>query len=89
MTSPGNPDRREDRDPLPHAQRRARRPRSDVALRRSRDRVVAGVAGGIARFVGAPPLALRVLLVAALPLTGGLMVPAYLLLWWLIPPDGR
>lgn len=89
MTSSDDPDPRDERDPLPHAQRRARRPRSDVALRRSRDRVVAGVAGGIARFIGAPPLALRILLVAALPLTGGLMVPAYLLLWWLIPSEGR
>lgn len=81
------PEDAESRDPLPHDQRRARRPRGGAPLRRSRERVIAGVAGGIARFVGAPPLAVRALFLLALPLTGGLVAIGYALLWLLLPAE--
>ena len=43
-------------DALPHDERRARRPQTDAKLRRSRhDRVLTGVLGGIAEFVGGEP----------------------------------
>ncbi len=58
-------------------------------LRRSRrHRLVAGVCGGLAEWLGWPPLLVRVLfvLVGALPFLSGILV--YLVLWLLIPPGG-
>lgn len=73
-------------DALLHDQRRARRPDSDRPLRRSRDeRVLGGVCGGIAEFVGAAPRTVRVVYaLSALPSLGFTAV-GYLLLWLLIP----
>ncbi len=58
-------------------------------LRRSRrHRIVAGVCGGLAEWLGWRPLLVRVLyvLVGALPFLSGLLV--YLVLWLLIPEEG-
>jgi phage shock protein PspC (stress-responsive transcriptional regulator) len=58
-------------------------------LRRSRrHRIVAGVCGGLAEWLGWGPLPVRVLfvLVGALPLLSGILV--YALLWLLIPLEG-
>lgn len=58
-------------------------------LRRSRRRrIVAGVCGGIAEWLGWRPLAVRVLfvLVGALPFLSGIVV--YLVLWLVIPLEG-
>src|SRR5207249_2787525 len=52
--------------------------------RRSRDRLVAGVAGGLADVTGTPPIWWRLGFVG-MTLVGGLGVLVYLLLWWLIP----
>ena len=59
-------------------------------LTRSNDRIIAGVCGGIAEFLGWAPTAVRALYVvvsiasAAFP---GII--AYLILWWVMPPpDG-
>jgi phage shock protein C len=56
------------------------------SLRRSRDRVIAGVCGGIAEWLGWPPMRVRLIFVivsllsAAFP---GTIV--YLVLWFLMP----
>jgi phage shock protein C len=74
---------------LAHQQRRARRPGGGATpLRRSRDeRRIAGIAGGIATFVGADPRTVRALFVLSIPLSLGLTVPGYLLLWGLLPAE--
>jgi len=57
-------------------------------LRRSRrHRIVAGVCGGLAEWLGWRPLVVRVLfvLVGALPFLSGILV--YALLWLLIPQE--
>ena len=73
-------------DPLLHNQRRARRPQTDAKLTRSRnDRVLTGVLGGIAEFVGASPRAVRIIFSVATFLSGGILAIGYLLLWWLMP----
>jgi len=56
------------------------------ALRRSRhDRRLAGVAGGVAAFTGADPRRVRLVFALTVPLSLGITVPGYLLLWALIP----
>lgn len=74
-------------DPLPHDQRRARRPTGAAGpLRRSsRDRVVAGVCGGIAEFVGARPWHVRALWLVSLLPSLGITLWAYPMLWLLLP----
>jgi len=61
-----------------------------LPLRRSRrHRIVAGVCGGLAEWLGWPPLLVRVLfvLVGALPFLSGILV--YVVLWLLIPQEER
>lgn len=88
--SPSDPAPRPRRDPLPHDQRRARRPQADAPLLRSRDdRLVAGVAGGIAAFSGAPSRTVRALWLLTVPLSIGITALGYLLLWALIPEEPR
>ena len=58
-------------------------------LRRSRDdRMLAGVAGGLARYLNADVTLVRVL-IAALALVTGAGVALYLAAWLLIPEDGN
>lgn len=73
--------------PLLHDQRRARRPASATApLRRSRsERMLVGVCGGIARFVGARPRTVRLIWVASLVPSLGFTALAYPAMWWLLP----
>jgi len=55
-------------------------------LRRSRtDRVVAGVCGGFARYLGLDPVLVRVLYVIATFLTGGALLLGYLVIWLVMP----
>ena len=57
-------------------------------LRRSADdKVLAGVAGGIARYFGADITLIRVI-IAALALLNGVGVALYIAAWLLIPEDG-
>ena len=57
-------------------------------LRRSaEDRMLAGVAGGIARYLGADVTLVRVI-IAALVLVTGAGAALYLAAWLLIPADG-
>ena len=73
-------------DGLLHEQRRARRPNTAAKLRRSRsNRVVAGVCSGIAAYVDASPMVVRVLFAASLIPSIGITGLGYLLLWWLLP----
>lgn len=75
-------------DPLPHSQRRARRPQTDSKLTRSReDRVLGGICGGIAAFVGAPANTVRLLYALTVPLSIGITAVGYLLLWLIIPAE--
>jgi phage shock protein PspC (stress-responsive transcriptional regulator) len=76
-------------DALGHGHRRARRPAAAAPLARSDKRVVAGVAAGVAEFVGADPRAVRWLWAITLPLSGGLTAVAYLALWAMLPGPDR
>lgn len=73
-------------DPLRHVQRRARRPHGASApLFRSRRRVIGGVCGGIAAFVGARANVVRgIWLVSLLP-SLGITALAYPAMWLLLP----
>lgn len=58
-------------------------------IRRSRDdRVIAGVAGGLGRYVNIDPVLFRILLVV-LTLFGGSGILLYLFAWVAVPEDGR
>lgn len=73
-------------DGLQHDQRRARRPNTSVKLHRSyADRQLAGVCGGIAEYVEAPPWLVRALFAISLLPSLGVTGLAYLVLWWLLP----
>ena len=55
-------------------------------LRRSRtDKVVAGVCGGFARYLGLDPVVVRVLYVIGTFLTGGALLLGYLVIWLVMP----
>lgn len=57
-------------------------------LRRSRtDRVLGGVCGGLARYLGIDPVAARVLYVVGTFLTGGGLILGYAILWIVIPEE--
>ena len=55
--------------------------------RPTEDRMLAGVAAGIARYLGADVTAVRIIL-AVLAVLGGAGVPIYLAGWLLIPDEG-
>jgi phage shock protein PspC (stress-responsive transcriptional regulator) len=52
------------------------------------DRMLAGVAAGIGRYLGVDTLVVRIALVV-LAFIGGIGVPLYLACWLLIPEEGR
>jgi phage shock protein C len=57
-------------------------------LRSSRtDRMLGGVCGGFARYLGIDPVAMRVIYVLAAFLSGGALVPGYLLFWLIMPEE--
>lgn len=70
---------------LTHEQRRARRPISSSPLRRSKDRVISGIAGGLAKFINVNPTVVRIILFVALIASVGILLFPYLILWWLVP----
>src|SRR3954452_24365870 len=58
-------------------------------MQRASDRVIAGVCSGLARSQRIDPLIVRVTFVV-LAVAGGVGIPLYLGLWWLMPgPDGE
>lgn len=76
----------EKRDGLLHEQWRARRPQTASRLRKSRkDRVLLGVAGGIAEFTGLPPLWVRGGYALSVVVSAGVTLAAYPVLWLLLP----
>lgn len=76
-------------DSLPHDQRRSRRPQSERPLRRSRQRILGGVAAGIADFVRTEPSWVRWIFALSVPLTFGFSALVYGILWVLLPPAER
>jgi len=70
---------------LTHEQRRARRPISSAPFKRSKDRVVSGIAGGLAKFINVNPTLVRVILFVALIASVGILLFPYLILWWRVP----
>jgi phage shock protein C len=61
--------------------------RSQQLYRPSHDRMVAGVAAGIARYLGIDVTIVRIVLVV-LVFVGGAGVPIYLAGWLLVPEEG-
>jgi phage shock protein PspC (stress-responsive transcriptional regulator) len=59
-------------------------------LTRSNERLLAGVCGGIAQFIGWSPSAVRALYVVVSIVSAAFPgILAYLILWWVMPaPDG-
>jgi phage shock protein C len=53
--------------------------------RSAREKMIAGVAGGLAEYFDLDPVVVRLLWIAAGILTGGLAIPAYGLMWWIMP----
>lgn len=71
---------------LGHGQRRARTPYTDRRLTRSKDdRLLGGVCGGVAAFVGTSGTTVRLLYVLSVLLSVGTTAVGYLLLWLLLP----
>ena len=64
------------------------RPGTGQLRRSADDRMLAGVAGGIARYLGADATLVRVI-IAALALFTGAGAALYLAAWLLIPEDGH
>lgn len=56
-------------------------------LRSRTERILAGVGGGMADYLGTSPGIVRVIWVILTPLTGGLALLAYILLWLLVPEE--
>jgi phage shock protein PspC (stress-responsive transcriptional regulator) len=69
-------------DPEPGLQKRAR-----SLTRRRHDRMLAGVASGIAGYVGVDVLFIRIAF-AVLAIVGGVGIPLYVACWLLIPDEG-
>lgn len=61
--------------------------RSQTLTRRRDDRMVAGVASGIAGYVGVDALFVRIAF-ALLAVVGGVGIPLYVACWLLIPDEG-
>lgn len=84
--TPSDPATSRASDPLRHEQRRARRPLgADAPLLRSRRRVVGGVCGGIATFVGARATVVRGIWLLSLLPSLGITALAYPAMWLLLP----
>ena len=64
------------------------RPAARQLRRSANDRMLAGVAGGIARYLGADVTLVRVI-IAALALFTGVGAGLYIAAWLLIPEDGQ
>src|ERR1700720_2526098 len=64
-------------------------PQTRRLVRSSRERMWAGVAGGMAEYFDLDPALVRLLWVAAAVVSGGLAVPVYILAWIILPRDDR
>ena len=74
-------------DPLPHQQRRARRPlEAKAPLQRSRrDRWLGGVCSGMAGFIGTSPAWVRAIWAFSVIPSLGITALAYPVMWLLLP----
>ena len=72
-------------DALNHDHRRARRPNTTLSFQRSKNGLIAGIAGGIAQYIQANPFYLRIAFIGILIVSLGIAGLAYVILWWLIP----
>lgn len=61
---------------------------SDRLFRSRDDRMLAGVAGGLARYLDVDATLVRIAFVVLTVVGGGAGVPLYLAAWLLIPEDG-
>ena len=57
--------------------------------RSSRDRMWAGVAGGLGEYFDVDPVLIRLIWVAATIVTGGVAIPLYIVMWIIMPRDDR
>src|SRR5438270_8765533 len=57
--------------------------------RSTRDRMWAGVAGGLAEYLDLDPALVRLMWVLATVLTGGIAIPVYIVAWIIMPRDDR
>ncbi len=64
-----------------------RRPAPQAISRNASDKMIAGVASGLARYLDADVTLVRIVF-AVLSIIGGVGVPLYLACWLLIPEDG-
>src|SRR5919204_3305467 len=64
-------------------------PRPRRLTRSSRERMWAGVAGGMAEYFDLDPSLVRLLWIAATVVSGGLAGPLYILAWIILPRDDR
>src|SRR5712692_8108947 len=64
-------------------------PSSRRLVRSSRERMWAGVAGGMAEYFDLDPALVRLMWVAAAVVSGGLAVPVYILAWIILPREDR
>lgn len=55
-------------------------------MKKSKARIVSGVAAGIAEYQNVNPLIVRVLWLAGLLLSGGIVIVAYVIMAFLMPP---
>lgn len=74
-------------DRLVHEQRRARRPNSNKQLRRSKDSLIAGIAGGVATYLDVNPVLIRIVIAVAAIASLGIVVLPYLIFWMMIPKE--
>src|SRR5207244_3899272 len=64
-------------------------PRPRRLVRSSRERMWAGVAGGLAEYFDLDPALVRLLWVAAAVVSDGLAIPVYILAWIILPREDR
>ncbi|MBI4551789.1 MAG: PspC domain-containing protein [Candidatus Latescibacteria bacterium] len=57
--------------------------------RSTQDKKIAGICGGLGEYFDLDPTLVRFLLVLAIFITGGLVIPAYLIGIWIIPNDSE
>lgn len=56
-------------------------------LTRSRDRMLGGVAGGLAQYLDLDPTIVRLLAVLGVLLSGGIVILVYLVMWIVVPEE--
>ena len=76
-------------DALRHEQRRARRPDSQRAFMRSKNKQIGGVAAGIAEYTQSNPTTVRVIFLLAIVMSLGIGLLPYIIAWLLVPLENQ